>query len=96
MNKYILPLLLYCGLLTWSGCEESYPSAPKKTAEIADQTAANYPVKKTNSMGIYVHFMPWFETNTSNGTHWGYHWTMQNCNPDVVDGTGKRQIASHY
>lgn len=30
MNKYIVPLLLYCGLLTWSGCEESYPSAPKK------------------------------------------------------------------
>ena len=96
MNKYIVPLLLYCGLLTWSGCEESYPSAPKKTAEIADQTAANYPVKKANLMGIYVHFMPWFETNTSNGTQWGYHWTMKNCNPDVVDATGKRQIASHY
>ena len=34
MNKYIVSLLLYCGLLTWSSCEESYPSAPKKTAEI--------------------------------------------------------------
>lgn len=33
MNKYILPLLLYCGLLTWSGCEESYPSAPKNSRD---------------------------------------------------------------
>lgn len=41
--------------------------------------------------------MPWFETNTSSGNGaWGTHWTMANRNPNVVDGTGKRQIASNY
>ena len=26
---------------------------------------------------------------------WGQHWTMVNRNPDVLDGNGKREIASH-
>ncbi|MCP3135949.1 glycoside hydrolase family 71/99-like protein [Pyxidicoccus sp. QH1ED-7-1] len=41
--------------------------------------------------------MPWFETPASSGNGaWGIHWTMANQNPNVVDGSGRRQIASHY
>lgn len=53
-------------------------------------------VTKTNSMKVYIHYMPWFETpQTSDTGQWGWHWTMSNCNPDVTQN-GKRQIASHY
>jgi hypothetical protein len=53
------------------------------------------PVPKTNQSKIYVHMMPWFETPASSGK-WGKHWTMNNQNPDVIDATGRRQIASFY
>jgi hypothetical protein len=48
-------------------------------------------------MKVYMHYMPWFETPaTLGGTNWGYHWRLNNRNPNIVDTTGKRQIASHY
>jgi hypothetical protein len=54
-------------------------------------------VKKTNSMQLFVHYMPWFENTTTSGTgKWGWHWTMNNQNPDITDANGIRQIASHY
>ena len=54
-------------------------------------------VTKTNSKPVYVHIMPWFNgPKTLGANNWGYHWKMQTQNPNVVDGTGKRQIASHY
>ena len=54
-------------------------------------------VTKTNPMKVYMHYMPWFETPaTLGGTNWGYHWRFNNRNPNIVDATGKRQIASHY
>jgi hypothetical protein len=39
--------------------------------------------------------MPWFETPASSGS-WGKHWTMANQNPNVIDSTGRRQIASYF
>jgi hypothetical protein len=54
-------------------------------------------VMKTNPMKVYMHYMPWFETPaTLGGSSWGYHWRFNNRNPNIVDATGKRQIASHY
>jgi hypothetical protein len=41
--------------------------------------------------------MPWFEDPTTSGNgKWGIHWTMANQDPNVVDSTGRRQIASYY
>src|SRR5687767_11652531 len=55
------------------------------------------PVPKTNPLPVYMHYMPWFESPaTLGGTSWGYHWKFNNRNPNIVDATGKRQIASHY
>jgi hypothetical protein len=39
--------------------------------------------------------MPWFESKDFSG-YWGGHWTMANQNPDIVDASGRRQIASYY
>lgn len=55
---------------------------------------AQQPVRKTNPMKVYMHYMPWFETPETTGG-WGWHWTMNNRDPDrIVDG--RREIASHY
>jgi hypothetical protein len=55
------------------------------------------PVTKTNPMPVYMHYMPWFETPaTLGGSNWGFHWKFNNQNPNIVDPSGKRQIASHY
>jgi hypothetical protein len=55
------------------------------------------PVPKTASQKVYVHMMPWFETPaTSTDGAWGIHWTMANQSPNIVDSTGRRQIASYY
>jgi len=53
------------------------------------------PVQKAAGNKIYVHLMPWFESKDYSG-YWGGHWTMANKNPDVVDGSGRRQIAAYY
>ncbi len=54
-------------------------------------------VQKTNPKPIYMHYMPWFDTpQTSGNGQWGWHWKMDKMDPNIVDQTGKRQIASHY
>ena len=59
------------------------------------QTPVN--VTKTNSKRVYMHMMPWFDgPGTLGAGNWGYHWKMQKMNPNIIDGNGKRQIASHY
>ncbi len=54
-------------------------------------------VPKTNPIPVYVQIMPWFQTpETLGGTSWGWHWTMNNCNPNTILPNGQRQIASYY
>jgi hypothetical protein len=54
-------------------------------------------VTKTNPLPVYMHYMPWYETPaTLGGSSWGYHWTLKNQNPNLIDSSGKRQIASHF
>lgn len=78
----MLALLLTCCL--FNGCDETDPQ--KKGPE---------PVVKTNTMQVYMHYMPWFQSKPVSG-YWGSHWKMANKNPDIVDENGKREIASHY
>ena len=42
-----------------------------------------------------VHYMPWFQTPAFHG-YWGWHWTMNHFNPNAVDSSGRRSIASQY
>jgi hypothetical protein len=44
---------------------------------------------------IMVHYMPWYQTPSMH-SYWGWHWTMNHFNPEVIDQTGHREIASHY
>src|SRR5690242_5606191 len=59
------------------------------------------PVEKAaGAPKLYMHYMPWFQTPASQGGtaggSWGWHWTMNTQNPNIVDSSGKRQIAAHY
>jgi hypothetical protein len=88
-------ILLYVLLLTsFFGCKKNSSNPP---APIDNVTVyAPVPVSKTSSKKVFVHLMPWFENKTTNGGSWGMHWRMNTQNPDIVDATGKRQIASWF
>src|SRR5271156_5344494 len=47
---------------------------------------------------IMVHYMPWFQSPYSLGAgNWGYHWTMNHFNPNVINATnGENEVASWY
>ena len=47
------------------------------------------------SKTVMVYYMPWYTAKPySDG--WGWHWTMNHFNPDTVNASGERQIASWY
>lgn len=47
---------------------------------------------------VMVHYMPWFQSPYSlGGNSWGYHWTMNHFNPNVINPTNDEpEIASWY
>jgi hypothetical protein len=47
------------------------------------------------SKTVMVYYMPWF-TAKPYSEAWGWHWTMNHFNPDNVNATGQREIASWY
>ena len=47
------------------------------------------------SKPIFVYYMPWFVAKPYSD-NWGWHWTMNHFDPDVVDASGERKIASWY
>ncbi|CAM3444852.1 glycoside hydrolase family 71/99-like protein [Flavobacterium chungbukense] len=95
MKRYITSLVLgLVNIVMVAGCSSDdkgsdKPVEPEKTEPVA--------IEKTNSTKIYMHYMPWFETNESSADKkWGYHWTMANKNPNNVNASGRREIASYY
>jgi hypothetical protein len=44
---------------------------------------------------VLVYYMPWF-TAKPYSENWGWHWTMNHFDPDRVNATGQREIASWY
>ncbi|NKB71739.1 MAG: T9SS type A sorting domain-containing protein [Candidatus Latescibacteria bacterium] len=44
---------------------------------------------------LMVHYMAWYQAKPKRD-YWGWHWTMDHFNPDQVDSSGRRSIASHY
>jgi hypothetical protein len=95
MNRYIsIVIVSALGFLASVGCSDDEkhadtPTGPGILAPVA--------IQKTNDTKIYMHYMPWFESDESTANHqWGYHWTMANKNPNTIDANGQREIASHY
>jgi hypothetical protein len=82
------------------GCAAPSSEGDSAGAEPLDSAAsalAPVGVSKTFGKKIYVHIMPWFESNATSGNGaWGLHWTMANQNPNATDASGRRQIASYY
>ena len=52
-------------------------------------------VQHTEPPFILVHYMPWFQAKPIRDD-WGWHWTMDHYNPEKIDSTGRREIASHF
>jgi len=44
---------------------------------------------------VFVYYMPWFVAKP-HSDNWGWHWTMNHFDPDVIDASGERRIASWY
>ncbi|HNW49666.1 MAG TPA: glycoside hydrolase family 71/99-like protein [Prolixibacteraceae bacterium] len=84
---------LAIGLLSGS-CDTNEPDQPGRFSVVEYGPVA---VSKSNSIEIWAHMMPWFESKETTGTgKWGMHWTMNTKNPDRMDNAGKREIASHF
>lgn len=49
----------------------------------------------THAKVIMAYYMPWY-TAPPDRPAWGWHWTMNHFNPDLIDPSGERQIASWY
>jgi hypothetical protein len=72
-------------------CQGAGPDKPD--VEITEYRPVDFP--KTNNQKIFVHYTPWYETMEISGI-WGWHWTMNNKNPDIILHGGRREIASHF
>src|ERR1700704_3428414 len=44
---------------------------------------------------VMVYYMPWYTARPYSDS-WGWHWTMDHFNPDRVNASGEREIASWY
>lgn len=74
-----------------TSCSGNVPDTPSGNTDIISPAK----VEKRDDMRIFVHYMPWFQTKDFSGS-WGMHWTMDRCNPENKDASGKREIASHF
>lgn len=92
----VVLVFFYTLLIVGCGDDDSTnitPENPNFKLEVFEPVA----IEKSNITKIYMHYMTWFETDESSlNKQWGYHWTMNNKNPDNIDNNGKREIASHY
>src|ERR1700747_271813 len=84
-------LYIICFLLPlFFSCSKNPASAPAIAWNGAINPYAPVAVSRTSAKKVFVHFMPWFETNiTSGNSAWGQHWTMTNQTPPA-------HIASWY
>ena len=88
--RYLLFILILS--LAASGCKQEPEPTPNPNPT---PTISPKEVEKTNDMKLYMHYMPWFNTQEFSG-YWGFHWTMANQDPNVILQNGNRQIATHY
>jgi hypothetical protein len=56
---------------------------------------SSYHLYGQNNPAFLAHYMPWHQTPAVSG-YWGWHWTMNHFNPDIIDENGRREIASHF
>ncbi len=49
----------------------------------------------TNAKPVMVYYMPWYAAKPVT-SEWGWHWTMDHFDPDKINASGEREIASWY
>lgn len=49
---------------------------------------------ETGEKKILAHYMPWYASEPVSGK-WGWHWTMDHFDPNVIGPDGQREAASH-
>lgn len=74
-------------------CIFSFLSCGKE--EISPMMNSGIKVQKTNPVKIFVNYKAWFQTPEFSGS-WGYHWTGEDQNPEIILPDGRRQIPSYY
>jgi hypothetical protein len=90
-------LYIGIGLLAVSTLVSCDDDPPENGDEFTVKVYAPVDVPKTNAVLTWAHYMSWFDTReTSANSQWGIHWTMSTKNPDNIDSTGKREIASWF
>ena len=47
------------------------------------------------SKPVMAHYIPSYVAKPYS-SNWGWHWTMNHFNPDVINASGDREIASWY
>jgi hypothetical protein len=91
MKHYFNIIAVFILLFLHCACKEGdKPGSPEPFTLTPFEAVS---VQKTNNIKLYAHYMPWFETPETNNGKWGWHWTMNNKNPDLITGD-KREIAA--
>lgn len=93
MKKNIFITIAVAVIAFFSSCSKE--SAEESTTHENVKPVVTQPIK-SNKANLFVHYMPWFVAPKNGQGVWGWHWTMANRNPDRIDSSGKREIASHY
>ena len=44
---------------------------------------------------VLAHYMPWYQAKSA-GRNWGWHWTLNQFDPEKEADDGRREIASHF
>ena len=57
--------------------------------------AWSVPIASGATKPVLAHYMPWYVAKPYSGA-WGWHWTMSHFDPEVVNASGERQVASWY
>ena len=75
----------------------SMPVVPSIQAETnpVSKISRDYRLDSYSDVKIMVHYMPWYQALPVSG-YWGWHWTMDHFNPNNMDDSGRREIASHH
>lgn len=64
-------------------------------AIILGLTAASGLGAESTAKPVMAYYMPWFAAKPYRA-EWGWHWTMDHFEPEVVQASGERQLASWY
>jgi hypothetical protein len=96
LTSYLVLFIFLFGSCSKDQLTPSIITLPNSTAKVDSQSYNTG--RKTNPAKVLMHYMPWFEKNSSPNGKWGLHWTMATKDPNLlVEGySDRRQIASFY